>query len=87
MMSRLLTTPNRSGGTTDHSDEIRDLRAFSRQSRGPSDAAIIARAAADLLEVHDASGISLDDWTGPRDLVNLALSRYLTRGTFTPNGV
>jgi hypothetical protein len=42
--------------------------------------------AAALLEEHDATGISLDNWTGPRELVNRCLSA-LGWVAFTPNGV
>jgi hypothetical protein len=87
-MSARLETPARTGGTTDHSEEIRELRERARTyAQSAPASAIVCRAAADLLEVHDRTGISLDRWDGPRDLVNLALSRHTGSGTFTPNGV
>ncbi len=72
--------------TTDHSEEIGALRFLSDNTPNV-EVGILARCAADLLEVHDATGISLDDWTGPRNLVNFALSRFTTGGTLLPNGV
>ena len=87
-MSTRLDKPSASGGTTSHEDEIRELRENAeRFAINDAGSAIVARAAADLLEVHDASGISLDNWAGPRNLVNLALTRHTQAGTFTPNGV
>lgn len=43
--------------------------------------------AAALLEVHDATGISLDDWTGPRELVENALESVGHDGAFLLNHV
>jgi hypothetical protein len=42
--------------------------------------------AAALLEEHDATGISLDHWIGPRELVNRCL-QSLGWNPLTPNGV
>lgn len=51
--------------------------------------AAICECAAGLLEVHDATGISLDEWAGPRELVELALALagYDPEVTFLENGV
>ena len=54
------------------------------QDRLRKDAEFMECAAA-LLEVHDSTGISLDDWRGPRELVETALR--IVGGTFTENGV
>lgn len=35
---------------------------------------VVLDAAADLLECHDATGVTLDDWTGPKALVHEALA-------------
>lgn len=91
--------PNPSGGTTDHTIErlIMVARAREIMQQYPDvrtcpaelrkDAAILMAAAA-LLEVHDASGISLDDWIGPRQLITEALELVgLTDDLFLPNGV
>lgn len=85
-MSKYIDPATNHSRTTDHSEEISALRFLVDSTRN-HEVAIIARAAADLLEVHDATGISLDDWIGPRNLVNFALSRYTTGGTLLPNGV
>lgn len=37
-------------------------------------AGTLIQTAMTLLETHDATGISLDDWTGPREMVLLALN-------------
>lgn len=85
---------NASGGTTEHEAEIAALReeAFLLQSltptpRSPEDDDLVLRVcalmtAAALLEVHDASGISLDDWIGPRQLVE-----HFIGDAFLENGV
>ncbi|GAA3600627.1 hypothetical protein GCM10022199_00020 [Marihabitans asiaticum] len=67
---------------TNHSEEIAELRwRADRPGIGELEAAAF-QAAVDLLECHDATGISLDDWEGPASLVNLML-----RGRFLPNYV
>lgn len=72
---------------TDHSESIEVLRETAQVHRenGLVTTAIIYNAAADLLEVHDATGISLDDFGAVKDLVDFAL-RDLGLNTFTPNG-
>jgi hypothetical protein len=86
--------------TTDHSDEITMMRyaATAIRTRYPDSKdcpyveyleARVLDGAADLLEVHDATGISLDDWDGPRKLVETAM-RILKLDhatTFLTNGV
>lgn len=86
---------NSSGGTTNHVQEIDQLRARSREIRlahphpkPPQDDHIFLQVAgletaAALLEVHDASGISLDRWIGPRQLVEF----FIGPGKFLENGV
>lgn len=89
---------NASGGTTDHTDEIRALRAESNrlcrevkpEDATPEQAILNAAfmASAALLEVHDASGISLDNWIGPREMVEACLTGIgYPDGTFLENGV
>lgn len=70
--------------TTDHFSEIVHMRAvagvlmarYPDASTTPRQAyyeVTILMAGAALLEVHDATGISLDDWVGPHQLVETAL--------------
>lgn len=67
-MARKLDEPNRYGGTTDHSEEIAQLREYARYLDNHFD--ILCRfLAADLLEAHDQTGISLDDWPYARRFV------------------
>lgn len=78
-MSRYVDSPSR---VTDHSEEIAVLRATavgtlrSFPTGAPDEkrrnAAMLMCAAA-LLEVHDESGVSLDNWIGPLELVVEAL--------------
>ena len=87
---------------TDHSGEIAKMRdranLIVKTFRGtgkhePSQAmvleATLLMAAAALLEVHDDTGISLDNWIGPRQLVESALELcgYDSDTVFLPNGV
>lgn len=44
-------------------------------------------ASAALLEVHDATGISLDNWAGPKQLVKACLRAIGLDGTFLENEV
>lgn len=97
-----VTHNNGIGGTyvstmTDHTDEIAALRADSMAlvrtvdpEQATDDQALRCAAmmtASDLLEAHDATGISLDTWAGPRALVELCL-RLLgyPDDTFLTNG-
>lgn len=70
-MSKRLPEPNRSGGNTDHSEEIARLRE--RATRKERYDQLVYLLAADLLEAHDESGISLDAWQPARDLVELLI--------------
>lgn len=73
---------------TDHSEQIETLRetAETHKEHGLISSSVIYNAAADLLEVHDATGISLDDFGAVKELVEFAL-RDLGLDPFTPNGV
>lgn len=72
-MSRRLDRPNASGGNTDHSEEIAELRRRASSSND-RDFVINLNLAADLLEAHDESGISLDDWPWARQFVERAIA-------------
>jgi hypothetical protein len=70
--------PQPGGGTTSHEVEIAMLRYEATKYRdllkdhptpGHLLQAVAREAAAALLETHDTSGISLDEWKGPRELV------------------
>jgi hypothetical protein len=71
------------GVYTDHSAAIAALRA-----RCPSDTAalddeqVATLLAADLLEAHDDTGISLDNWISAREFVERRIGREIE-----PNGV
>lgn len=82
------TFPSGVGGSytathTDHSDEIAEMYRLAREmmeTTDPAEATVeqaltiaTLRCAAALLEVHDDTGISLDKWDGPDDLVNYGL--------------
>lgn len=85
-MGTKLAGRNDSGGTTDHSTDIELLRnAAAQWKTGEQDSMAFAMysCAADLLEDHDRSGISLNYWDGPRALVEVALKR-VNGGTFIP---
>lgn len=90
---------------TNHSEAIDKMRAWAALHRtvnpteGMSEAAaretmlpaIALEAAAELLEVHDRQGVSLDNWAdseghGPRELVEYALSAT-NSGALQKNGV
>lgn len=79
-MPRRLDQPNRYGGTTDHSDVIEVLRLLGDIAHGME--GIELRLAADLLEAHDQTGISLDDWPNARRFVEV-----LSGVDVIPNGV
>ncbi|HEX6514482.1 MAG TPA: hypothetical protein VF049_02840 [Nocardioidaceae bacterium] len=53
---------------SDHSEEIARLRTQAGSATGAQDALVFA-VAAELLQAHDETGISLDDWMAPRPLV------------------
>lgn len=101
MSRRLIGQPDHR--TTSHEHEIKTMREWVRMLvKGEPMAvmetkigvipagvlAVILEASAALLETHDATGISLDDWTGPRELVELGLVLMLfPEGTLLANGV
>jgi hypothetical protein len=62
-----------SGGQdmTDHSDVIARLRSLAPPDTSPmlADAEVRLLLAADLLELHDLTGISLDAWCAAREFV------------------
>lgn len=74
-MGRRLDKPNASGGTTDHSELVARLRVRSRQKERYDQ--IVYELAADLLEMHDSSACSLDNWKPARDLVELLVGEEI----------
>lgn len=87
-MARRLDKPNQYGGTTDHSDEIAELRRMAKEVLDEGDSIsddgeftdsrggyVTLMLAADLLEAHDQTGISLDDWPYAREFVEGLLER------------
>lgn len=70
-MGRKLDKPNASGGNTDHSEAIARLRERAKKKERYD--ALVYELAADLLQSHDESGISLDAWTPARDLVEMLI--------------
>jgi hypothetical protein len=81
-MARKLDKPNASGGTTDHSVEIAVLRQLAYEVRFNHNLLIQLNLAADLLESHDQSGISLDNWSWARQYVESYIGVRVI-----PNGV
>lgn len=67
-MARRLEEPNAYGGTTDHAEEIALLRYLAGELNSES-IVVDLNLAADLLEAHDQTGISLDDWPFARRFV------------------
>lgn len=65
-----------------HAAEIRQLRSRATSGEPSLLMSLAMLAAADLLEAHDETGISLDDWDAPRRLVE-----YLLQRPISPNGV
>jgi hypothetical protein len=57
--------------TTDHSQEVAWLRAMSGE--GPRVRTLTYLVAADLLEAHDDTGLSLDEWRPARALIEALL--------------
>lgn len=55
--------------TTDHSAEIDHALAHLARSDGDGDEALCRRLAVDLLQAHDETGLSLDDWPTARQFV------------------
>ena len=72
---------------TNHTEQIMMIRAVAyKPNNVGSQFSHRLLAAAALLEVHDDTGISLDDWVGPREFVNDVLAEFGLPG-FEPNGV
>jgi hypothetical protein len=81
-VARRLDKPNRYGGTTDHEDEIKLLRYVAdriMEFNPPNTERWVVNLnlAADLLESHDQSGISLDDWVWARRFVEHYLGKSI----------
>lgn len=76
-MGRRLDEPNQWGGTTDHSEEILLLRLHADMARVDRDFSLSLRLAADLLEAHDQTGISLDTWRVARAFVERAIGHSI----------
>lgn len=82
---------------TSHTDEIKALRdeTLRRMDACPAATASIEeaiqitafQAAAALLESHDDTGVVLDNWAGPRELVEYCLSAIGLNGTFLESHV
>lgn len=62
------------GSTTDHRDEIEALHVLASRSRD-ADQRVCLRLAAELLEAHDDTGISLDHWATAREFVESRLGK------------
>jgi len=60
--------------TTDHSDEIAQLREMADKAEERHEKVTI-HLAADLLQSHDDTGISLDDWPYARQFVEFYLGK------------
>lgn len=59
-----------------HADEIERLRKLAAVNASASASRL--RLAADLLELHDTTGISLDDWQSAREFVEMAIGREIS---------
>lgn len=66
---------------TDHSKDIASLRRDSLNPMHTEVMRLSMATAADLLEMHDATGISLDNWASARDLVEALIFHPIS-----PNG-
>jgi hypothetical protein len=64
---------------SDHSLHIERLREQAQHFEGETMHRLAYLASADLLKVHDETGISLDEWTAVRALVEYCLGRPITR--------
>ncbi|MDE9365427.1 hypothetical protein PZ938_07400 [Luteipulveratus sp. YIM 133132] len=79
MALRLIGTELTGYRTTDHSEEIARLRTSARFPEHTLLERRARRAAAELLVCHDGTGISLDDWDGPRDLIEYLLGHPILK--------
>jgi hypothetical protein len=70
--------------TTNHAAQIKSLREQRDvlEANGATDDCLLYDLAADLLEIHDATGISLDNWRSARLFVE-----EMIEGEITENGV
>lgn len=66
---------------TDHSRDIKNLRLRSKYETNTITERLTLEVAADLLEIHDTTGISLDNWPSARGLVE-----HLTSHKIQENG-
>ena len=66
---------------TDHSTAIALLRTRAEQLKSDRDTQLAMEVAADLLELHDDTGISLDAWASAREMVERFIGQPIT-----PNG-
>jgi hypothetical protein len=82
-MAIKLVTRSGSGGTTDQSTCIADMRTRAEEGGLPSSFPL---AAADLLEVHDASGLSLEKFGYVMAFVN-AMLEHFGHKPLIPNGI
>lgn len=64
---------------TDHSEAICKLRQVAMEQMAEGSLEQLAHlTAADLLEAHDETGISLDNWAAARALVEYCMERRIT---------
>lgn len=70
---------------TDHAGDIEKLREVAAIKVSPmsSKAMLLQQktyaVAADLLEMHDATGVSLDNWESAKDLIELLIGHPITK--------
>ncbi len=65
--------------TTNHASDIEWLRTADKPAgRDYVRIDALDRLAADLLEIHDATGISLDDWPAAREFVEALIGHPIT---------
>lgn len=74
MAQRLSGGPEDNYRTTSHAEEVKFLRYLAETADRESEV-IAFRLAADLLESHDQTAISLDDWPTARRFVELRLGQ------------
>ena len=86
MAIRLIGNAATGWRTTDHHEEITELlRAADDGSLREVDRRALHASAA-LLACHDQTGISLDDWDEPRELVEYLLGRPILRNKVWRDG-
>lgn len=77
---------NPNGVRVNHGSAIAKMVEMSRDSRTSEQTALMLGVAADLLEMHDRTSLSLDNWGNAGRMVNRALS-MIGEPHFQPNGV